>query len=629
MEWDAMYAVLRVAKLKTMGEIGQLGKHNERTRETRNADEARLGDNVRLAGTGDWCADAQARLDDAPTIRSNAVLAMEHVLTASREFYHQGDEGAQAARLAAWTDRSMAWLRETYGEKNIVAAVLHKDEQTPHIQALVVPIDERGRLNAHAYTGGRALLARMQDSYAAAMRDLGLERGVRGSVADHQTVKEFYAKIETPTPTPELVKEHLEVERPGRIVTNPERWAAEQQERIAERLAPVVDAALTKATHYEQQAAKAEANIVVLQGQVREIARERDTLREDYKALAAQVRAIDLPAVIGRLGGQVDRYDAHKYRLDGEHISITGERFFNHDRQQGGGGAIDLVMHAAGYDYREAVAYLRDIHGADAAISAATWHGARHAQDEARQIVEHAERPTFRAPTSDEGRWSQVRNYLVEQRQLPATLVDELHTRGTIYADSRNNAVFIRQDANGQAVGASLRGTAPGSDFKGLAVGTRRDEGHFSFTVGKAEMHAAPQVYITESPIDAISRAALVMRAGEGGKYIFASTDRHGSLPTRQIEDGDARHALIHCSFDNDAGGSTLWERVKDAYPRAEAIVRDRPPKGCKDWNDALRAAHERQDRGEELTQQREQEHSRGSNVSRRSGRDEHDDRRL
>jgi len=73
--------MLRVAKLKTMGEIGQLGPHNEWTHETRNADEARLGDNVRLAGPGDWCANAQARRDDAPTRRSNALLAMEHVRT--------------------------------------------------------------------------------------------------------------------------------------------------------------------------------------------------------------------------------------------------------------------------------------------------------------------------------------------------------------------------------------------------------------------------------------------------------------------------------------------------------------------------------------------------------------------
>jgi hypothetical protein len=45
-----MYAVMCFAKLKTMGQIKALGKHNEREQETHNADEARRGDNVRLAG---------------------------------------------------------------------------------------------------------------------------------------------------------------------------------------------------------------------------------------------------------------------------------------------------------------------------------------------------------------------------------------------------------------------------------------------------------------------------------------------------------------------------------------------------------------------------------------------------
>ncbi len=627
-----MYAILRVAKLKTMGEIGALGKHNERTRDTPNADAERLGENVRLVGSGDWMADAQRRLDAVPLIRSDAVLAIEHVMTASRDFYQQGDAGERAARLDDWTERSMAWLRERYGAQNIVAAVLHKDEQTPHIQALVVPISDAGRLSAYTYTGGREKLGAMQDSYARAMEPLGLERGVKGSVAVHETIKEWYAKIEAPTPAPEIARQDIEIERPGRIVPNPERWAGEQEARIAERVAPALEAAasaLVKAQHYEGLAAKGEANIVVLQGQVREIARERDTLREDYKALAAQVRAIPLETVIERLGGQVDRHNAHKYRLDGEHISINGERFYNHDRQQGGGGGIDLVMHATRYDYREAVAYLRDTHGAEAAITAATWHTARAGQQQAQEIVERAERPPFHAPAPDEARWPGVRHYLVEGRQLPAALVDELHGRGTIYADGRANAVFLRYDADGQATGASVRGTMPGSDFKGLAAGTRRDEGHFSFTVGKAEMHAAPQVYITESPIDALSRAALLLAAGDRHEMTFASTDGHGELPRRQIDEGLARHALVHCSFDNDAGGTTLWKRVQEAYPRAEAIVRDRPPTGYKDWNDAQRQPAQRQERQGEPSHQREHTPSHGQGVGRHTDRDERDDRRL
>jgi len=607
MEAGAMYAVLRVAKLKTMGEIGQLGKHNERTRETRNADDARLGDNVRLAGTGDWCADAQARLDDAPTIRSNAVLAMEHVLTASREFYHQGDERARAARLDDWTARSMAWLRDTYGEQNVVAAVLHKDEQTPHIQALVVPIDERGRLNAHAYTGGRAMLARMQDSYAAAVRDLGLERGVKGSVADHQTVREFYAKIMEPTPAPEIVKQHLEVERPGRIVGNPERWAAEQSARIAERIAPALDAALVKATHYEEQAAKAEANVVVLQQRVREVERERDTLQRDYKALVAQARQLDLRDTIQTLGGAQDRYDTHKWVVNDEHISINGERFYNHDQQKGGGGSIDLVMHVGGYTFKQAVAYLNYEAGPELAVAAAAQYGARQGQE----IVERERGAPARfiPPARDEGRWPQVHAYLVEQRGIPRGMVDELHARGALYADRRANAVFLRTDAEGRAVGASLRGTAPGSEFQGLALGSRRDEGHFSFTVGTPERYSAPQYHITESPIDALSRATLAQRAGERGEFTFVSNDGHGELPRRQIEEGLARGALVHCGFDNDGGGDKLWAQVREAYPRAEAIVRERPPAGAKDWNEALQA-----ERGRQATPDRasESERSRG-----------------
>jgi len=374
------------------------------------------------------------------------------------------------------------------------------------------------------------------------------------------------------------VQEHTAVDKPSRIVGNPDKWAAEQQERIVERLAPVVDAALVKATHYEGLAAKAEANNLVLQQQVRTLERDHTALRDDYKALAAQVRAIDLPTVIERLGGVAVRYDAHKYRLDGEHISITDARFFNHDRQQGGGGAIDLVMHAAGYDYRGAVAYLRDMHGAEAAITAATWHTARAGQQQAQEIVECAERPPFHAPAPDEARWPGVRHYLVEGRQLPAALVDDLHGRGTIYADGRANAVFLRQDGDGQATGASLRGTMPGSDFKGLAAGTRRDEGHFSFIIGKPEPYTAPQVYITESPIDALSRAALVMREGATSERVFISTDGQGSLPTRQIDAGMERRAVVQCGFDRDTDVGARAGALRDTGARDLWTHRAGPP---------------------------------------------------
>jgi len=95
---------------------------------------------------------------------------------------------------------------------------------------------------------------------------------------------------------------------------------------------------------------------------------------------------------------------------------------------------------------------------------------------------------------------------------------------------------------------------------------------------------------------------------------VVLSTDGHGELSRRQIEEGLARGALVHCGFDNDAGGAKLWQQVKEAYPRAEAIERARPPAGAKDWNDALRAA-----------QARAQAEARATAPGRATSKDDHD----
>jgi len=624
----AQYAVLRIDKKHTIQEVAALGHHNERTRPTPNADPARLGENVRLAGTGDWCADVQARLAVAPTIRANAVIAIEHVMTASREWYARGDEAERADRLAAWTERSMAWLRERYGAENVVAAILHKDEMTPHIQAVVVPIDERGRLNARGFVGGGEKLSRMQDSYAAAVEELGLTRGVRRSTAEHQTVREFYAKIERPTPAREEVLRAVEVERPGRLVGNPERYASEQRERIVERVAPALDAALTKAAHLEGQVARAEANVVVLQQRTRELERENATLTRDYKAIVAQVRQIDVRDTMRQLGGEQDRYDKAKWRIDGEHISINGEKFYNHDRQAGGGGPIDLVMHVTGYDFKGAVTYLSREAGAELAVAAAAQHGARERTAQAEEIVARNEPLPFRQPEADERRWPQVRAYLTDQRAIPHGIVNELHVEGKVYAATHTdrsgrehvNAVFLTHDAEGRAVGASLRGVGAGSTFKGLSRDSDKEAGYFSHTTGEGQPGQNRVLVVAESPLDGLSAAALLY---PDYRTTVAATDGAGPLPTRAIEEALARGWVVSCAFDNDQAGDKRWQEVRELYPSAGAIVRDVPPAPGKDWNDALRASA-----GQEQEQGRQREHERDSDPERLRNRETRTDQR-
>jgi hypothetical protein len=73
---------------------------------------------------------------------------------------------------------------------------LHLDEKTPHIEAYVMPFDQRGKLNCRSFLGGSKKLTELQTEYAKKMEVFGLTRGVKGSPAKHTTVKQFYSLIE-------------------------------------------------------------------------------------------------------------------------------------------------------------------------------------------------------------------------------------------------------------------------------------------------------------------------------------------------------------------------------------------------------------------------------------------------
>ena len=93
----------------------------------------------------------------------------------------------------------MTWLQDKHGAENILSAVIHNDEITPHLQVMVIPIDERGKLNARELVGGKAKLSQMQTEFAQEVgKPFGFERGQERSKATHQTIKEYYGRANTP-----------------------------------------------------------------------------------------------------------------------------------------------------------------------------------------------------------------------------------------------------------------------------------------------------------------------------------------------------------------------------------------------------------------------------------------------
>lgn len=136
------YAVLHMEK--TSGTDVAMSAHIERTIKPKNADENRTHLNRELIRfpneVNNRIQAIQHRLDTAGLTRkigNNQVRAIRVLLTGTHENMKRiTNEG----RLDEWCSDNLRYLADTFGRENIVSAVLHMDEQTPHIHATLVPI---------------------------------------------------------------------------------------------------------------------------------------------------------------------------------------------------------------------------------------------------------------------------------------------------------------------------------------------------------------------------------------------------------------------------------------------------------------------------------------------------------
>lgn len=224
------FAICRMGKIKSMGNAGGLNNHIERKMDVPNADPALTHLNERLRGSGDLCQDIQTRIDESGcNVRSNAVIAIEFMLTASPEFFEEDRD----KKIKLFKNRAGNWIQEKYGNNNLVNFTLHLDEKTPHIHAVVVPIDEKGKLNARAMFGGRDKLKEMQDSFADSMKDIGLVRGIKGSKAEHMELKTYYGLVQNLDHGIKVTEKSIKLDKPGlRDLGNINKWTENQTNKI-------------------------------------------------------------------------------------------------------------------------------------------------------------------------------------------------------------------------------------------------------------------------------------------------------------------------------------------------------------------------------------------------------------
>lgn len=188
--------IFRTVKLKSKSAISSSAQHAFRERETENANAEETINNIYhgAKSTNDLIVALDARiakLKKPP--RSNSVLMLEFMVSASPEFFLLASDEDKKTYFV----NALMWFQDKFGDENILLFGIHLDEKTPHATVYVTPVDSNGNLNCRYFTGGKAKLSKLQTSFAKVQEDLGLERGVIGSTAKHQSIKSFYANIKT------------------------------------------------------------------------------------------------------------------------------------------------------------------------------------------------------------------------------------------------------------------------------------------------------------------------------------------------------------------------------------------------------------------------------------------------
>ena len=193
---------------------------------------------------------------------------------------------------------------------------------------------------------------------------------------------------------------------------------------------------------------------------------------------AEALRGYPLEDAARALGYRRDPDDAARWRRPGSVLSINRFMFYDHLCGDGGGGAIDLVAHARRCTRPEAVDFL----------------------DRLPSPVPPGHRPRPRR----EPRWPDLRSRLVERHGLSDLLVELCRDLDLIRTDPRGDAVFVRRNAAGRAVGAEIL----------TAATPRRPEPPANAARGGFWMSWDPDwptaVILAASALDALSILALI-----------------------------------------------------------------------------------------------------------------------
>lgn len=194
----AMYCIMNVDKQKRSAIYGLQAEANRQPNDGRefdnsDIDNSRTSDNVFLRQCDSWNREITEQIKSAGVReRKDSIVGITGVYTASEEWFRTHSK----KEWMAYFSDCLAFHDKTYGR--CINAVVHLDEDVPHMQCISVPLlqDERGwHLSAKLIMGNRADYQKRQDQFFEEVGSrYGMDRGIKRDAAEikrHTTKREW------------------------------------------------------------------------------------------------------------------------------------------------------------------------------------------------------------------------------------------------------------------------------------------------------------------------------------------------------------------------------------------------------------------------------------------------------
>lgn len=218
------YSVFRIEGIKTTGALRGIGKHDkDRISKTNpDIDKEKSKDNIEIIKCQGSYNDKFKKIthemkvqhdERMKNMRADRVKSFEKSLNTSKsdvacEMIFTSDEefftGLNKSDIEEWAKTSLDFVTKDIGisKDNIIHAIVHMDEKTPHLHVVAVPLvdtyDARRKENIlkisrAKYIPDKIAISKLQDRYNERLNQRGykLSRGDVGAKKEHKTTAEF------------------------------------------------------------------------------------------------------------------------------------------------------------------------------------------------------------------------------------------------------------------------------------------------------------------------------------------------------------------------------------------------------------------------------------------------------